>query len=56
VETHGINRGDLSYNPIGYMIEFYRLRHKYKTKKEKKKEKGKKNHYEIAINPIFSNY
>jgi len=56
VETHGINRGDLSYNPIGYMIEFYRLRHKYKKKKKKKRKKGKKNHYEIAINPIFSNY
>ena len=28
VETHGVNRGDLSYNPIDYMIEFYRLRRK----------------------------
>ena len=28
VETHGIHRGDLSYNPVDYMIEFYRLRHK----------------------------
>jgi hypothetical protein len=28
METHGIDRGDLSYKPIDYMIEICRLHHK----------------------------